>query len=610
MFDIGGGRGRSGSSFFEYLAQRNYDTFAVDLRGTRESMQMGAMSPAFIKEHIEVDVPSAIACIKRMGHEKVYLVGHSMGGAISCAVAGYIPNDIAGVVHLAGLYQLTAIPILGDLLDLYRSTCPPLMQNAISATAGFALRSFVHVFNPAISAISGVLSPEASPNTPAIGGTHPATQPSLPPLGPSLSVRYIATYVRRQRLPVRPVVDGLLYVRQFLPNMVSKCILNMLYPSPWLPYSVEDPASFVDRALESPTIGICVSVGKSALHREIFNQWLEDSSFHRAEKPQSLPPSNSSTLKLSENGDSHGDLKKLRSQNNSPKPANALSPPQPLSIKIPTLKIEDDYDGTTSEADDDEDDETPLMLKDNGLLQPPVQESSQQKAKQEIVQEAKLSYSLHHGWNELGPYLDQFERLQHLPLFFCPANADAILRTEDSVAGYHRSGSKWKEIIEYRDFAAVPSRLTSNRSTATTSINDGVSPTVPRQTLSSTSSLTIKEIEASLPLTPTLTLDTTDRLKRVSSGSSFLKPSLLYSPTTSSSAALSAAAASTTTLEIEDDYDPIKPRYSVPASYKYGHCDILGGKHAELVWKKVVDWLDVTSAREKEWRFRRRYSAK
>ncbi|ORY48176.1 alpha/beta-hydrolase [Rhizoclosmatium globosum] len=233
MFDAGGGKGRDGPSFFEFLAQRNYDAFAIDLRGTRESLRRGARAPAYVKEHIEIDVPSAIAAIKRIGHEKVYLIGHSMGGAISCAVAGHIPHDVAGVVHLAGL-----------------------------------------------------LSPEPSSDAPPVGILHPAAQSSLPTLGAAASVRYAATYIRRQIIPVRSIVDSMLFMRHFLPTTVSKALLNMLYPSPWLPYSVDDPASFVDLALESPTVGICVSMAKSAVHRDVFNAWLEDSSHHRAENPQ------------------------------------------------------------------------------------------------------------------------------------------------------------------------------------------------------------------------------------------------------------------------------------------------------------------------------------
>ncbi|KAI8810098.1 Alpha/Beta hydrolase protein [Cladochytrium replicatum] len=100
MFDVGGGRGKSGISFMEFLVSRGYDTFAVDLRGTAESKRMGCVGASGLVEHVEVDIPSAIRMVKSIGRcEKVYLIGHSMGGALSCAVAGVLPNDIAGIVH-------------------------------------------------------------------------------------------------------------------------------------------------------------------------------------------------------------------------------------------------------------------------------------------------------------------------------------------------------------------------------------------------------------------------------------------------------------------------------------------------------------------------------
>ena len=77
----------------------------MDLRGSRETMKYKCKAPANIKEHIEYDVPDAIRFIKQLGHEKVFLVGHSLGGAISCAVAGLIPGDIAGVVHVSWTYK-------------------------------------------------------------------------------------------------------------------------------------------------------------------------------------------------------------------------------------------------------------------------------------------------------------------------------------------------------------------------------------------------------------------------------------------------------------------------------------------------------------------------
>ncbi|KAI8854550.1 Alpha/Beta hydrolase protein [Chytridium lagenaria] len=126
VFDMGGGKGGDGPSFFEYLAKRGYDTYSIDLRGSRNALSLGSKPPAFLKEHVEVDVPSAIKFIKCIGpYEKVYLIGHSMGGAISCAVAGHVPDEVAGIVHLAGLYHYT-IPYMHDFSRLLPRSMPPI----------------------------------------------------------------------------------------------------------------------------------------------------------------------------------------------------------------------------------------------------------------------------------------------------------------------------------------------------------------------------------------------------------------------------------------------------------------------------------------------------
>ncbi|KAI8616016.1 hypothetical protein BC830DRAFT_238671 [Chytriomyces sp. MP71] len=437
MFNIGGGNGKSGPSFFEYLASRGFDTYAIDMRGTRESLSMGSAAPAYIKEHIEVDVPSAIACIKRLGHEKVYLVGHSMGGAISCAVAGRFPHDVAGVVHLAGLYHLT-IPILGDVVDLYRANCPQVVQNIIQAGTSLAVRSLFYYLSPALHSISGALSP----NEPvvALPPYHRHLVPSNPPRTISSSAQYAVTYIRRQRVPIRPVVEALLYIRRFLPTAVSQAVMNMLYPSPWLPYSVEDPGTLTELSLESPTVGIMVSVGKLALNSDL-NQWLESSSAHRAEIPQGSKETKNSP------DDRSGDLKKLRENSNSPKqiiPSGCFTNILCDGASFTSVESRPPEWGPISDGASDGDDEDSLPEDESQLLikaalsrirgtssagshaplpdltlqigaeppEPKVVKSIKREveaAAKELTQKGEAHFM--QGWDELGPYLEQFERL-------------------------------------------------------------------------------------------------------------------------------------------------------------------------------------------------------
>ncbi|RKO83561.1 Alpha/Beta hydrolase protein [Blyttiomyces helicus] len=153
IFDMGGGRGRTGPSFSEYLAKRGYDTFSIDLRGTTEAIALGTKRPESLKAHVEVDLPSAIAFVKAVGpYEKVYLIGHSLGGALSCAVAGMCPEDIAGVVHLAGLYHFS-LPVFSEAIDLYKAYCPSLLQSTLYSSTSLVTRASQALLSPLLSSV-------------------------------------------------------------------------------------------------------------------------------------------------------------------------------------------------------------------------------------------------------------------------------------------------------------------------------------------------------------------------------------------------------------------------------------------------------------------------
>ncbi|KAJ3393021.1 hypothetical protein HDU84_002961 [Entophlyctis sp. JEL0112] len=562
-FNVGGGNGKAGASFFEFLAQRGYDTwvyhsfpilpnvftfvrYAIDLRGTRQAQALGAASPGFITEHIEIDVPAAISAIKKIGHEKVYLIGHSMGGAISCAVAGLIPHDVAGVVHMAGLYHLT-LPILADVVELYRAVCPKQLQNFLTSGTTYAIRSLYGMLSPTVSAISSAITQErdAAISPPSVSMFHPAAQTSVSTRSAAAFVYYVIAYIRRKHIPVRSVADAFLFAKRFLPDFVSNMVMNMLYPSPWLPYSVEDPALFVDNTLESPTVGVFLSIGTSSLHKDVFNQWLADSSVHRSEIPNSTKSEDDLT----------GDLKTLRSNS------------QAKADSAHSRKVEENTEKSGASRVD-----PPSICIPNSILpNPPCGTAGKLEPGK-----AKDSYSFHHKWNELGPYLEQFERLQQMPLFFCPANADAILRSEDSLAGYLRSGSKWKEVIEYRDIKVK--KTTPSIKSSTNSMGH------PVGNISHPTNLTVSEIEQFGDMLGQQDGDKLDlkKLKRVLSGSSVAK-SALYNPASSAGVRSGANKVSgechnTVTgksgqleFAVEDDFDMsslMKPRYAVPSSLR------------------------------------------
>ncbi|KAI8620843.1 hypothetical protein BC830DRAFT_1096917 [Chytriomyces sp. MP71] len=493
MFDFGGGTVRHGPSFIEYFAKRGFDAYSLDLRGTRESESHGARAPASITEHIEVDVPSALRYIQRLGHEKVYLIGHSMGGAVSCAVAGAYPNLVAGVVHLAGLYNFTFL-IIGDAVDLYHAATPRILQNALSAGTNLALRAFWPLLHPTLNTISSLLGAESP---------QPTAVPSL-----LAAARYTTSYARRSKIPLRPAMDAFMCLRRYFPQNVTNAIMNRIYPSPWFPHSLNDPVTMADISLESPTLGVCLSVGKRAL------KWLDanhSKSAIRSGGPDYITPEMAG-----------GSSTSASYQFPAPPSSNIRNEINASSPVIPGLQ----------------------------------------------------------GWDELGPYFDRFERLEHMPVFFCPANADQILRNADTMAGYERSGSKWKDSILYHPPTA--SGPTGGGSAAPLRIEIG------RPEDSS-----IRALAASLP-SPAAT----ESLKRVYSGTHIPRSTLFHRATSNPSSTAHTGAA----LGGE--------RYRVPAGRQFGHIDIMGGEHAEEVWKRIADWMDVTAGREREWRFSRRFSAK
>ncbi len=92
-------------SLATYLVQRGYDVFNLELRGHGRSRALGAPLPETFEQHVDEDVPAAVAAIARAGHERLFLVGHSLGGAVSYASAPRLGERLRGVVTLAGVFR-------------------------------------------------------------------------------------------------------------------------------------------------------------------------------------------------------------------------------------------------------------------------------------------------------------------------------------------------------------------------------------------------------------------------------------------------------------------------------------------------------------------------
>lgn len=114
-------------SFSSFLASHGWDVFNVDLRGHGRSRRFGARRPALIDEYIQEDVPAcAREAMRLSGHDRVFLIGHSMGGLIGYAVAATSRELVRGIVTIGTPYRFgvgsRALTAVSALLTTARFT--------------------------------------------------------------------------------------------------------------------------------------------------------------------------------------------------------------------------------------------------------------------------------------------------------------------------------------------------------------------------------------------------------------------------------------------------------------------------------------------------------
>lgn len=108
-------------SLSTYLAAQGYDVFNLELRGHGRSRQLGSRIPSGFEQHIDEDLPAALAAIVARGHERVFLLGHSLGGAVAYATAPRYRDLVRGVVTISGVFRwggsTPIIKLLAQLLN-------------------------------------------------------------------------------------------------------------------------------------------------------------------------------------------------------------------------------------------------------------------------------------------------------------------------------------------------------------------------------------------------------------------------------------------------------------------------------------------------------------
>lgn len=92
-------------SMVNYLAIQGYDVFNIDLRGHGLSRKAGSSYPESLEQYVDHDLTTAVKEIRDLtGHKRVFIMGHSLGGALCYALASRIPEMIRGIVTFGGVY--------------------------------------------------------------------------------------------------------------------------------------------------------------------------------------------------------------------------------------------------------------------------------------------------------------------------------------------------------------------------------------------------------------------------------------------------------------------------------------------------------------------------
>lgn len=111
-------------SFVNYLADAGLDVYNLELTGHGRSRDYGTTPAGSFTEYVDDAASIVQAVVNWSGEDKLFLVGHSLGGAVCYAVAPRVSEHLAGVVTLAGIFRFGSNPAtrrLAEFLEGVRS---------------------------------------------------------------------------------------------------------------------------------------------------------------------------------------------------------------------------------------------------------------------------------------------------------------------------------------------------------------------------------------------------------------------------------------------------------------------------------------------------------
>jgi polyhydroxyalkanoate synthase subunit PhaC len=113
-------------SFVNYLAQAGYDVFNLELRGHGRSGPLLPTQRASFEAYASEDLPLAIKhSLEVSGQDKLFLIGHSLGGALAYAAAEPHANRLRGIITFAGVFDYgKGLPMIQTIERLSRLFVP------------------------------------------------------------------------------------------------------------------------------------------------------------------------------------------------------------------------------------------------------------------------------------------------------------------------------------------------------------------------------------------------------------------------------------------------------------------------------------------------------
>ena len=230
-----------------------FDVYSMDLRGSREAVSLKSPLPSTIREYLE-DISVVVEFIlEKSKSQKVYLIGHSLGGALALIYASYHPSKVQGIVHMAGLYHYHFPFGPGFLLDKYREIRSYLPQ-WIPDPLSYLSHTFMNLLRK----------------------SKPYLDQSLIYCDSKTSYQLSKAidFLRRLPIPLRSVVDfGIQFAKDY--SISEKVIYRFfnycIYPRPWRMYSIQNPLDLVDVVIESPTLGVLSSVFMIAIYDDLYH---------------------------------------------------------------------------------------------------------------------------------------------------------------------------------------------------------------------------------------------------------------------------------------------------------------------------------------------------